>query len=134
MKMKGLLMFAVALMFAACTNTHNSTEHIELNEGQKWIVNAEMKPYIEQGRELLNAYLSQADTDNKNLATKLQEQNSKLIRSCTMDGKSHDELHKWLLPHLQLVKQLSDAETPDEVTKVTDKLKASYDLYDKHFE
>lgn len=130
-----LLLLPFLFSFSACGgHAAHGDEQLELNNGEKWKVNEEMKPYVEAGRVLLNSYLAEGGTDGKKLATDLQEQNSKLIKSCTMDGKSHDELHKWLHPHLELVKELSKAETADEVTQVTDKLKASYDLYDQHFE
>jgi len=134
MKIRTLLLLVIPFLLTSCANSHHEGEAIEMNNGQKWKVNEEMKPHIEKGRQILSAYLDENRTDHKTLAGNLQEQNSKLIRSCTMDGKSHDELHKWLHPHLELVKALKDAETDEEVTKVTKELKASYDLYDQHFE
>jgi len=134
MKIKFLPLILLPFLFSACGNQSHGQEKIELNNGQKWAVNEEMKPHIEQGYVILTTYLSEGGTDNEKLAKDLQEQNSKLIRSCTMDGKSHDELHKWLHPHLELVKELSKAKTPDEVSEVTDKLEASYDLYVQYFE
>lgn len=134
MNIKFLPLLLLPLLFTACGDHSHGEEKIELNNGQKWAVNEEMKPHIEQGRVILNTYLTNGDTDYEKLAKDLQEQNSSLIKSCTMDGKSHDELHKWLHPHLELVKELSKAETPEEVNKVTDKLKASYEIYDQHFE
>ena len=134
MKIRTLLLLAIPLMLTSCANGQHKGETIEMNNGQKWKVNEEMKPHIEKGREILNTYLDENSTDHKALAENLQEQNSNLIGSCTMDGKSHDELHKWLHPHLEMVKALKDAETDEEVTKVTKELKASYDLYDQHFE
>ena len=134
MKLRYLLLIFLPVLYSACGNHAHEQVAIELNNGQKWKVNEEMKPYIDQGREVLTSYLSKGSADHEKLAKELQEQNSKLIKSCTMDGKSHDELHKWLHPHLELVKELRDAETEDEVTEITEKLKSSYDLYDQYFE
>lgn len=134
MKLKLIPLLLLPFLFSACGNPTHGQEQIELNDGKKWKVNEEMKPHIEAGRALLTTYLAEGGTDSKTLAAGLQEHNSKLIRSCTMDGKSHDELHKWLHPHLELVQELSKAQSADEVTRVTDKLEASYDLYDQHFE
>ncbi|MGB0918347.1 MAG: hypothetical protein ACPGU4_12210 [Flavobacteriales bacterium] len=134
MKIKLILAFVLPVLFSACGNHSHEQEKIELNAGQKWKVNEEMKPHIEKGREMLSAYLTDGDTDYEKLAADLQEQNSKLIKSCTMDGKSHDELHKWLHPHLKLVKQLSDAENLEEANKITKELTVSFETYAKHFE
>ena len=59
--------------------------------------------------------------------------NDELINSCTMDGKSHDELHKWLAPHLELVEKLGasdDAEAKELVSKLAD----SYKTYHEYFQ
>lgn len=105
-----------------------------LVNGQRWKVNEEMKPHVEQGMAILNDFLSKEGGSHKQLADDLKEQNNNLIRSCTMDGQSHDELHKWLLPHIELVKELSEAESEQEVTDVLNRLKASYEIYTTHFE
>jgi hypothetical protein len=35
-----------------------------------------------------------------------------------MDGKSHDELHKWLHPHMALIESLQEAENDDAANKI----------------
>jgi len=134
MNIKFLALLALPLLFSACGNQNHEQVQIELNEGQKWKVNEEMKPHIEQGQALLNTYVAESDTDYKKLAANLQEQNSNLIKSCTMDGKSHDELHKWLHPHLELIKELSNANSPEEAAAITKELQTSFEVYSAHFE
>lgn len=75
---------------------------------QKWKVNAEMPPYIVEAENILNAYNS---NNHYNLDKQLKDQNKSLIKSCNMQGKSHEELHKWLHPHIQLVDERSKAES-----------------------
>src|SRR5690554_4490896 len=98
-----------ALLFASCNNsekattsetedkhteTHSEHHHnessdaLELNEGEKWIVNEEMKPFVSEQEALLNAYVQSNQSDYETLAEQLQEQNQLLIKSCTMTGKS----------------------------------------------
>ncbi|MCF8258190.1 MAG: hypothetical protein K9J06_11585 [Flavobacteriales bacterium] len=128
----------IPMLFASCSHSHpgseSGNEQVVLINGQRWKVNEEMKPHVEQGMVVLNDFLSKEGGSHKQLAEDLKEQNNKLIRSCTMDGQSHDELHKWLHPHIELVKELSEAESEQEVTDVTDRLQASYDLYGRYFE
>lgn len=126
--MKKIIVLGIGVMFFwSCNNssdkstTHKETgnqailhhdessEAIELNNGEKWVVNDEMKPFVGKGEELVNTYIQNRQSDYKTLAGQLKDQNSQLIKSCTMDGKSHDELHKWLHPHLDIVKTLSRA-------------------------
>lgn len=113
---------------------HDDGEAIALDNGQKWKVNDEMTPFVQTGKQLLDTYTETNDTDYKKLAEEMEGQNSQLIKSCTMDGKSHDELHKWLHPHLELVNKLSDAEDSDAAMKVVNELKESYAMFSQYFE
>lgn len=104
-------------------------EDIVLNNGEKWVVNDEMKPHIAKSEELLKAY----DGDYKALAEALTAENNKLIKSCTMEGESHDELHKWLHPHLEMVKELAKTEDQAQADEQINALKSSYELYHHYF-
>lgn len=128
----------IPMLSASCAHSHQGAEdgheQIILINGQRWKVNEEMKPHVELGMVVLNDFLSKQGGSHKQLAEDLKEQNNKLIRSCTMHGQAHDELHKWLHPHIGLVKELSEAEDPEEVADVLTRLKVSYDLYNQYFE
>lgn len=116
------------------TDQHaQNAESIELNDGAKWIVNEEMKPFVLKGATLVNVYLQNNQTDNKVLASELKDQNDQLIKSCTMKGKSHDELHKWLAPHLALVKELESETDALKANEIVLKLKNSYEQYHQYF-
>lgn len=131
----------ISLFLFSCGNKHcehhvaeESREDVLAldNNGNKWLVNEEMKPFVEEGEDILNAYLSNGMNDYKTLAVQLKEQNSLLIKSCTMEGTAHDELHKWLYPHLALVKNLENAESSEDATAIIRNIKASYETY-RHF-
>ena len=109
------------------------SETIELNNGAKWVVNEEMKPYVTKGEELVNNYVQTNQTDYKQLAADLKTENEKLIKSCTMNGKSHDELHKWLEPHLKLTKHLEKADDVAEAKTLVMDLQSSYKNYHNYF-
>ncbi len=93
-----------------------------------------MKPFLMKSEAILHSFNSSSDTSHIALASRLEEQNNQLISSCTMEGKSHDELHKWLHPHLQLVKALKNAETEKQAEGVIKKLEESYKTYHQHFQ
>ncbi|MFV0178326.1 hypothetical protein OBK28_01920 [Empedobacter falsenii] len=113
---------------------HNeNSDIIELNNGEKWKVNEEMKPFVSKGEELVNTYIQTNGTDYKLLAEEIKSENSKLIKSCTMQGKSHDELHKWLLPHLEIVKTLETETDSAKATHAVTNLQQSYQDYHKNF-
>lgn len=112
---------------------HNESGSLQLNNGEKWIVNDEMKPFVSQGEALLEAYIANNDSDYKALANQIKEQNSQLIKSCTMDGRSHDELHVWLHPHLELVDALSETDSKEEADGIITQLTNSYNEYKQFF-
>lgn len=107
---------------------------LSLNQGEKWQVNAEMKPYVEQGDSLVGTYLLTGLTDYRQLASQLREYNSRLIASCTMKGAAHEELHKWLHPHLELVKALGKAANRQEADAYIQSIRSSYDIYRGYFQ
>jgi hypothetical protein len=82
----------------------------------------------------LNQYIESKSQDYQNLAAQLKEKNSGLIKSCTMKGESHDELHKWLYPHIELIESLSKAESTEQANKFITDLQASFSTYNQHFQ
>ena len=130
-----LIALLIALLVTSCGNSHKSHNqeavHIELNNGQKWKVNLEMTPYILEAEQILLQY---NENDYDALAEQLKNKNNRLIKSCTMDGKSHEELHKWLHPHIQLIDALEDAENKEEADKIISELKVSFQTYHNYFQ
>ncbi len=111
-----------------------TNEAIELNQGEKWAVNEEMKPFIKESQNLVKEYNSAGSTDYKTLASQLKTQTTGLIKSCTMKGKSHDELHKWLHPYMEQVENLSKAEDEALAEQHLADIEKSFDIYHAHFE
>lgn len=125
-----LALLGIGLM-VACNSPQGD---ITLNDGKKWKVNAEMKPHIKKGNELLVEFISSKDDDYQKLAENLKTQNNSLIKSCTMKGKSHDELHKWLHPHMELIEKLSNADSTAEVEETISQLEKSFNTYQTYFD
>ena len=111
----------------------DSTDEISLNNESRWLVNEEMKPYVENGRDLVNDYIENDKSNYSKLAENLKNENNQLIQSCTMEGTSHDQLHKWLHPHIELVTELSEANNKKEADEIVLELQQSYQVYDKYF-
>ncbi len=141
-------MLAIALFAISCNNqghnegleTHSMHEKnesvtgaIHLHNGEKWTVNEEMKPHILESQAILNGYVESDSDDYKTLASQLNEKNSGLIQSCTMKGESHDELHKWLHPHMELIASLDQAENTDDAQVIVTQLDQSFETYHQHF-
>jgi hypothetical protein len=109
------------------------SDELQLNSNEKWTVNEEMKPYVLQGEEIVNTYLQTKNNDYIYLAKQLKELNEKLIKSCTMEGSSHNELHKWLHPHLEMVAALESSSNADKAKEKVEKIANSYQTYHLYF-
>jgi hypothetical protein len=124
MKRFDITLFLIILVFTACTNkkmntnkqnsetvkhTHSEKpEEIELNNGQKWKVDKAMMEIIRKMERDINSISESSNKDHSELGKKLQANIELLTSNCTMKGKAHDELHKWLLPFIDLVNEYSN--------------------------
>ncbi len=109
-------------------------ELIALNEGQKWKVKDDMSPYILKGEQLVDDYVRQSKTDYKALAQDVDAQNEQLIQNCSMEGASHDALHQWVQPHLELVEKLQEEKDPAAAQATVLELQQSYKRYHQSFQ
>lgn len=115
-------------------HSQEQAEELRLNGDEKWKVNEEMKPFLKASEELLNTYIASGDQDYKALATALKVENDKLIKSCTMGGEAHDQLHLWLYPHLVWINSLQKTNNPNKAQEIVTELKVSFELYHQYFE
>ncbi len=114
-------------------NDKKETDVLSLNNGSKWKVNAEMKPFVKRASQLTEEFVKNHHTNYKMLATELNVQNDLLIKSCTMKGKGHEELHKWLHANLELVEELGKEDNQEEAAKLVIALQNSYKTYYQFF-
>ncbi len=153
MKTKISLLVAISLFLFSCGNTsnekskeqteivtqeehqqHQETKAIELNNGEKWKVNEEMMPYIRSMENDINVFSIAEQKDYKSFSEKLRMNIDLLISSCTMKGKAHDELHKWLLPYIQLVNELSETKDKTEAAKQFQNIQTSFTVFKQYFQ
>lgn len=151
---KLILTFAVgSLLLYSCGNStneklnnqpevaeHNDHHHddeseaIELNNGEKWTVDANMLTHIRTMENDVISFAKVEQKDYKVLSEKLQANIDLLTSNCTMTGQAHDELHKWLLPYMDLVKSLYEAEDEAEAAKQFEKIKISFSTFNQYFQ
>lgn len=151
---KLILTFAVgSLLLYSCGNSTNEksnnqtevaeqnnhhhddeSEAIELNNGQKWKVDANMITHIRNMENDINHFANVEQKDFKSLAEKLQTNIDLLTSNCTMTGQAHDELHKWLLPYMDLVDELSVAEDKIEAEKQFQNIQSSFKTFNHYFQ
>lgn len=84
-----------------------------------------------------NDIISFLKEDPKNyavLSKKLLVNIDSLTSNCTMKGKAHDELHKWLLPYIDLAKELSEAKDETEASKHFENIQISFTTFNQYFQ
>ena len=130
---KIILPSLLILFFFSCSNNSKKGE-IELNNGEKWKINAEMIPPLEASEKLISDFAAGDKEDYRSLVVQLKENNQLLISSCTMKGKSHDELHKWLHPYMVLLDELENVETDNESIELFEKIEQSFETFNQYFQ
>ena len=122
------------------TVTHEEHQHnaeiqtIELNNGEKWKVDANMITHIRNMENDVISFAKVEQKDYKSLSKQLQSNIDLLTSNCTMKGKAHDELHKWLLPYIDLVKELSEAKDETEASKQFQNIQTSFTAFNQYFQ
>lgn len=147
-KLSYVLIAGIAFVFASCGNNtekdesnsdpiHEEHSHddesIELDNGKKWIVVDEMMGHIRNMESDVALFESFEEKDYHSLAVKLEDNIDLLTSNCTMTGKAHDELHKWLLPYIDLVGELTDAKNDEEAGATYHKIQASFKTFNTYF-
>ncbi|MDP4581623.1 MAG: hypothetical protein NWS66_11860 [Saprospiraceae bacterium] len=144
---------AISLFLFSCSNTFNEKskqktetvtqeEHqhndemqtIELNNGEKWKVDANMITHIRNTENDIISFSTIEQKDHKSLVEKLQSNIDLLTSNCTIKGKAHDELHKWLLPYIDLVKEPSEAKDETEAAKEFEIIQTSFTTFNQYFQ
>jgi hypothetical protein len=116
---------------------HTESDSIEFNNGSKWKVVSAMMVHIRNMESDINRFSETKHTELKDftqLGTNLQKNIDLLTSNCTMEGKAHDELHKWLLPYIDMVDKLNKSKNNDEALRIFEEIKASYKTFNLYFE
>lgn len=116
-------------------NHHHHADEgaIELNNGEKWEADENTRSVVATMEAQISGFEKSEGTAPKTLADSLTRQMNLLISGCTMKGKGHDELHKWIMPLTDQVRQLSVANTEDETSRVLNQLKESFETFHQAF-
>ena len=152
MRFSAILIFSGALFLYSCgqqeekkkeaksqvieEHHHNEYDSIELNNGAKWKVVPEMMQHIKNMESDVNRFNETQHSDIKEftqLGKSLQKNINLLTSNCTMEGKAHDELHKWLLPYIDIVEKLNKSKTKDEALRTYEEITASFRTLNIYF-
>jgi len=111
----------------------HSSEQLQLNKGEKWVVVPKMMGYIRDMENEIDAFSNTEIKDYEQLSNNLLISIDSLTSNCTMQGEAHDELHKWLVPYIESVNQLSEIDKDNDKVEKIDALQNSYLTFNKFF-
>lgn len=116
---------------------HDTNEVIELNNGTKWKVAEGMIAFIrimETDVKLFSETKHSGMKDYTQLGVSLQKNIDSLTSNCTMTGKAHDELHKWLLPYIEMVDALNKSKNESDAAAKFASIEAAFVEFNTYFE
>jgi hypothetical protein len=102
---------------------HSDSEAIQLNEGKKWKVDDNMMLHIRNMEKDVMNFNSENNKNYPLLANKLKSNIDLLTSNCTMKGEAHDELHKWLVPYIELVDKFSKEKSKNQFIEIQESFK-----------
>ncbi len=102
---------------------HSESETIQLNNGEKWKVDDNMMLHIRNMEKDVVHFDQEKSTNYSLLAEKLKTNIDILTSNCTMKGQAHDELHKWLVPYIELVDSFSKEKSANQFTEIQNSFK-----------
>lgn len=108
---------------------------IHLNKGKKWKVESKMLLFIRNMETELNKQEQFNSLEQyKNLSLVLKSNLDSLTSNCVMEGEAHDELHKWLLPYIDLTDSLNNASDLNISEQLRLTIKDTYKTFNYYFE
>lgn len=90
--------------------SHSDSEKLELNNGKKWKIVKPMFKFLEAINHEVKKFDNSKKKNYNALAKSLSTNIDSLLSNCSMKGKAHDELHKWLIPFMELVEEYESNE------------------------
>lgn len=109
---------------------HGTPDLVQLDNGNKWIANMETTEGIENMRKMIEAEQAAPVSSVAALKENLLLQFTDILNQCTMKGKSHEQLHNYLLPLRAQIDNLDEGNQKEELEKI----KLYLSTYAKYFE
>ncbi|WP_051568619.1 hypothetical protein [Crocinitomix catalasitica] len=116
------------------TITENTNPHQLVSVGEeKWIIDEGMRVSVDTIKMELEAFNGESLEEYAVLSDELAYQTKSIITNCTMKGEAHDELHKWLIPFINLRKELIGINDVQEGAVIVEQLKTEIVVFETYF-
>jgi hypothetical protein len=136
-------LLALALSTPAMSEDVRSGDHaahaqLTLDHGRKWIADkdtidtvAAMKSAVQK---VSGVSPRPSPAEMRTAGANLQELLQALIRGCTMDGASHEQLHTWISALAPQIEKLRTSEVPQDGYAAIEKISEILRSFDGHFQ
>lgn len=115
--------------------TDNSwVKEIKLDSGKKWDSNLETTDGVEKMIVLVKSSESKTVEGYHTLAKELNEVKNYVVKECTMEGASHDNLHVFLHPLIEKIDALGKVSTEDAGAKIKESIQENLNGYYNYFQ
>lgn len=112
---------------------NNWINEIQLDNGNKWTANKETNIGVQEMKDILNSHKTNTLDEYHNLAKELTHSKNYVVKECTMNGPSHDNLHVWLLPLMEKLDALLESETKEEASEIKQIIIENVNEYNTYF-
>ncbi len=127
--------------YAEEKHSHENSNHdasaslagLSLNNGNKWEMDEHTRVMSKKMKQTFFAADHSTKEGLKAVSAELQTQVDKLIVGCTMQGKSHNQLHVFLNDHIPTINALNKAQDYSSAKASAIKLKGQFEKYPKYF-
>ena len=104
-----------------------------MDNGAKWRANKETTDGVREMLSLINDNKASTAEAYRKLGDGLNGIKNTVVKECTMEGASHDNLHVWLHPLIEKIKLLQKAESSEAGAKLTSNIKNHLEGYFDYF-
>ena len=143
----GIIAALLLIITTNCTSTESKNEqvieqvveHVEnshdlkLDGKNKWLVDPEMMVAIRKMETQINSFDGSSMDEFKSHAEIISELIGDLTSNCTMKGEAHDELHKWLLPFIDLNDELLESTSDKNAASIVEKQRNEIEVFNAYF-
>ncbi len=112
---------------------NNWMSQIQLDNGSKWKANIETT----EGLQAMSSRIAEDESNSiknyKQLASDLNDLKNKIIKECTMEGHSHDNLHVFLVPLADKIEALGEVNSVHQGAEITKDIREHLEVYYNYF-
>nr|AWJ66178.1 hypothetical protein [uncultured bacterium] len=104
-----------------------------LNNGIKWSANTETTDGVREMLSLIKDNNTTTTDDYIKLGVTLNNVKNTVVKECTMEGASHDNLHIWLHPLIEKIELLQKVQNAEGGEQLTSNIKTHLEGYYDYF-